>query len=577
MYWETQIKFFKYFVKDKKALVKYTLLSIIVGILELFGIALIYPFINKLLSQETKSTAFIFGGLVILAFIAKNIFMIFYCYSQSNYVKICETEISKIFMNYFLRGDYQKTSKISLSKKMHILGYLPANAINNYLVRILNLTVNLLVFILISGFLFIKFFNATLVTVICAAILLSVQTWWLKRKTASVSQKVLDANEELNLAGNEPLLNLKSVKIQQSEEFFIERFNNKLNDFKSALKDMLFYGMIPPYITEPFVIILLLILLSVISAENINNSGALIASYAVIAAAIFRLTPTISRLQVNLTGINASLPIIRELVNYYEEFGIKKQYTTNERISFNQSIELKNVSFSYLRHKDTLKNINLKINKGDFIGIAGASGAGKTTLADILSGLLEIKSGELYVDGTQIQSKRLPNLNIGYIPQDIGILYGSIRENVAFAQSDIDDEKVIEALKKACIYDFIIDNFPEGIYATPFTDSIGFSQGQKQRLAIARALYSNPDIIIMDEGTSALDLETENEICTVLNKLKGEKTIIAIAHRLSTIKNSDNIILLENCTIETSGTFDELCQKSPYFKHLAELNRSDSV
>ena len=577
MFWETQIKFFKYFVKDKKALVKYTLLSIIVGILELFGIALIYPFINKLLSQDTKSTAFIFGGLVILAFIAKNIFMIFYCYSQSNYVKICETEISKIFMNYFLRGNYQKTSKISLSKKMHILGYLPANAINNYLVRILNLTVNLLVFILISGFLFVKFFNATLITVICAAILLSVQTWWLKRKTASVSQKVLDANEELNLAGNEPLLNLKSVKIQQSEEFFIERFNNKLNDFKSALKDMLFYGMIPPYITEPFVIILLLILLSVISAENINNSGALIASYAVIAAAIFRLTPTISRLQVNLTGINASLPIIRELVNYYEEFGIKNQYTTNERISFNQSIELKNVSFSYLRQKEVLKNINLKINKGDFIGIAGASGAGKTTLADILSGLLEIKSGELYVDGAQIQSKRLPNLNIGYIPQDIGILYGSIRENVAFAQSDIDDEKVIEALKKACIYDFIIDNFPEGIYATPFTDSIGFSQGQKQRLAIARALYSNPDIIIMDEGTSALDLETENEICTVLNKLKGEKTIIAIAHRLSTIKNSDNIILLENCTIETSGTFDELCQKSPYFKHLAELNRSDSV
>ena len=121
MYWETQIKFFKYFVKDKKALVKYTLLSIIVGILELFGIALIYPFINKLLSQETKSTAFIFGGLVILAFIAKNIFMIFYCYSQSNYVKICETEISKIFMNYFLRGDYQKTSKISLSKKCTFL------------------------------------------------------------------------------------------------------------------------------------------------------------------------------------------------------------------------------------------------------------------------------------------------------------------------------------------------------------------------------------------------------------------------------------------------------------------------
>lgn len=577
MHWNTQKKFFKYYIKDKNALTKYMLLSIIVGFIELFGIALIYPFINKLLTGNKQ--AFLVGILIIFAFLAKNIFMIFYSYLQCNYVKECETKINKSLMNYFLRGDYEETSKISLSRKMHILNYLPANAINNYLVRVLNLIVNTFIFVLISAFLFFKFFLATIITLVCAAILLYIQTSFLKNKTSDISKRILEANEQLNLASQEPLLNLKCVKIQNSEEFFTRKYKKNLENFKNLGQRILFYGIIPPYITEPFVIILLLILLSIISVQNCNNVEILMASYAVIAAAIFRLTPTISRMQTNINGINNAIPIIKELVAYYEEFKLEnfEKPLGCETVEFQQSIELKKVDFAYNKNNNTLEKINLKINKGEFIGIAGASGAGKTTLADILTGILEINSGEIYIDGNLYPSKKMPKLNIGYIPQEISIVDGSIRENVAFAQLYIDDDRVIEALKQARLYEFINKNYSDGIYAKPFVDSNGFSQGQKQRLAIARALYINPDILIMDEGTSALDLETENEICEVLENLKGEKTIIAIAHRISTIKNCDKIALMNSGRIEATGSFNELNSSNSYFKKLVELNSSNSI
>ena len=580
MNWDVQRKFFKYFVPDKRGLVKYVVLSLVVGVLELFGIALIYPFINKLISEGYKTSTVVLGCGIILAFIIKNVFMVFYNFLQADFVKKCEVKIDEIFMKYFLTGSYSSISKIPLAQKLNMLGFLPVNAINNYLVRILNLVVNFFVFFLITGFLFYKFFYATLITVVCSIIFLCVQAIFFKKKTADISKKILKANEELNLACNEPLLNLKSIKIQQSEDFFLKRYCNKLENLRKISRDLLFYGMIPPYVTEPFVIVLLLILVLIISFENSQNTGNLIASYAVIAAAIFRLAPIISRIQVNITGLNAALPTVEELVKYYDTYRLNMLPNTNfnePTAEFKNSIQLKDVCFSYDFGRNTLENINLKINKGDFIGIVGESGAGKTTLVDMISGLLEIKSGELFLDGKLISSNKMPHLNIGYIPQEICVISGTIRENVAFAKDDIDDEKVIEALKKASLYDFIVENYPEGIYASPFVDSTGLSQGQKQRLAIARALYLNPDIIIMDEGTSALDLNTENEICSVLEKIKGERTVIVIAHRLSTIKKASLIICLCQKTVVASGSFEDLYFNNPEFKKLVELNNSNSI
>ena len=578
MIWELSFKFFKYFIENKIAFYKYFILSFIVGLLELTGVAATYPFVSKLLSQDqlTIKTAFL-GGLIILAFLTKNFFMIFYSALQISFIKICEANISKKFMKFFIYGDYNIVSKISFAQKNQIINFLNSTSINNFLLRLLNLNVNIFIFILIVGFLFTKFFVATCVTLISSIIILFLQFAFFKNRITNLSNKLNKAIELLSTSSNQPLLNLKNIKIAKTENYFYNNYSKELEDTRLISKKLSFYNTIPPYVTEPLIIFLLLILLTIISLQNISNTSNLVASYALIVSATFRLAPTISRIQTNITGINSAIPQVKELIMYYEEFHLDKFAISERNLqTFNSSVELKNINFAYDK-KQVLKNIDFKIKKGEFIGIAGPSGVGKTTLIDIISGLLKFNSGEIYIDDKLFSNTQMPSLKIGYIPQEYCIISESIRENVAFGEFEIDDERVIKALKDAQLYDYIQENFKNGIYAKPFVDSTGFSLGQKQRLAIARALYSNPDIIIMDEATSSLDLETESEICNTLNKLKGKKTIIAIAHRISTIKNADTIYYLQNSSIVDKGAFNKLCLKNEDFKKLVELNNANLV
>ena len=570
--------FFGYFKDNKRAFLSYSSLSFVVGFLELFGVALTYPFILKLLSEDKtggwQNSPVLIGCAIILLFLAKNLVMIKYAALQSKFTKAVEAEVNLKFVNYFLSSEYSKTSKISLAQKENILGYLIPNVINNYVLRILNLNVNFFIFTLVSLFLLIKFPLATVFTTMFALILVAVQYKIFKPKLKSVSDKLSRASSKLRQRCNEVILNIKGVKISNNEKFFFNNYKNAIENLFENEQQMLFYNIIPPYITEPFIIVLLFTLLIIIAMQNFSQPDKLVASFALIVSAIFRLSPTISRIQMNLNGINSALPIVDEFLDYCNKFDITnvKPITEHEFQKFEHAIELKNINFSYEDDKLALKNINLMINKGEFVGIAGLSGAGKTTLADIIAGLLKPQSGIILIDGMQ-QTKPL---KIGYIPQEFNLINGSIKANVTFGAELQDDGKVIEALKNAKLYDFINENYQEGIYANPFVDSTGFSQGQKQRLAIARALYSEPDILIMDEATSSLDLKTEDELCAVLNSLKGNMTIIAIAHRLSTIRNADKIVFIKNAEIVDIAAFDNLIKQNSDFKTLVELGSLDN-
>ena len=563
--------FFKYFKKNKRAFIKYSFLSLIVGILELFGVALTYPFIMKLLNKEAGASPLLLGFAIIVLFLTKNAFMIFYTYLQAKFTKNIEAEINLSFMKYFLSSNYQESSKISLAKKENILGFLIPTVISNYILRLLNLNVNFFIFGLISLFLIIKFPAATMITILFAFALIGIQNLIFKPRLSKIAKKQSETSTLYNQRSNEAILNIKGVKVSNNEKFFFENYKTAIHNFFKIGQETLFLNTIPPYITEPFIIILLFVLLSVISLENFSEPEKLVASFAVIVSAIFRLAPTIARIQVNLNGINSATPVVDEFLELCERFDIKniKDPEPVEFYEFKDSIELRNIYFEYTENKPTLKNINLKINKGEFIGIAGLSGAGKTTLADIISGLLTPNSGEIIIDN----SSEKKALKIGYIPQEFSLINGTIKENVLFGAQDCNEERIIDVLKKAQLYDFITKNFEEGINANPFVDSTGFSQGQKQRLAIARALYSEPDILILDEATSSLDLKTEDEICNVLNSLKGEKTIIAIAHRLSTIKSADKIVFMKNAEILDIAAFEELVSRNSDFKELVELSQ----
>lgn len=246
---------------------------------------------------------------------------------------------------------------------------------------------------------------------------------------------------------------------------------------------------------------------------------------------------------------------------------------TLKRIDFQDKITLKNICFSYNESKQVLKNISIDINKGDFVGIIGLSGAGKSTLADVLTGLLPVDTGEITVDNVALSQNNFASFRqiIGYIPQQINILDASVRENVAWGCETINDEGVIKALKAACLYD-VISEFQGGINAKVVVGSNGLSQGQKQRLAIARALYRDPEILIFDEATSALDVQVESEITEMLTHIAKSKTIIAIAHRLSTLKACNKLIYMKDGQIVDVGSFEELSDRYDDFASLVKLS-----
>ncbi len=234
-------------------------------------------------------------------------------------------------------------------------------------------------------------------------------------------------------------------------------------------------------------------------------------------------------------------------------------------------LELEHVSFRYEQDEpDAIKDVTLRIPRGSFTSFCGSSGGGKSTLLLLMMGLMKPRCGTIECDGRSIfKFIRAWHKNIGYVGQQVFITSGSVRENVAFGipKPNINDKKVWRALEQAAAADFV-RQLPRGL-REPLKEGARLSGGQRQRISIARALYHNPEIIVFDEATAALDNATESEITEALARLTGTKTIICVAHRLSTIRGSDVIHVVEGGTIKASGTYDELLATSPDFRRMA--------
>jgi ATP-binding cassette subfamily B protein len=223
-------------------------------------------------------------------------------------------------------------------------------------------------------------------------------------------------------------------------------------------------------------------------------------------------------------------------------------------------IELKNVSFKYNEgHAYVLKNINLKVNKGTTLGIIGHTGSGKTTLINLLSRIYDISEGEILIDGKSIKKIPLRTLreSIGVVPQESFLFSTSIEKNISYSYDKVDYDKMIEAAKSASLYKDVSE-FPEKFQTVVGERGITLSGGQKQRTSIARAIYKNPKILILDDSLSAVDTHTEEEILNELKKVMKNRTSIIISHRISSIKNANNIIVLSDSVIKEQGTHNEL-------------------
>lgn len=596
MFLENYTKFLKYFGKGRgKSFFCFGVLSMVAGFMELFGVALIYPFVmfivdpmtviqkfpilNHLDINITNSTNFglLIGLLVLLIFILKNFFMLYIQYFQTSFVKKWIQDIVTKFMEYYLYAPYKDVMQTSQGDKLYVVEYVCAAAVNGFVLRGLTLIINAVIITMIIGLLFWKFPIAAIATIVFATVSMTLQNKFLKQRILSLSKVVNSINKKYKAILIESMVNLKEVKILCAEKLFINGYLKNANQIITSTTKLDFFNSIPPYIVEMLMVASLLVLACVISLQNKGSNSSLIASLAIVIAALFRVAPALNRIQTSIININSSRVYVKQLNEQFEKYRFasfkKYEYPTTDRLDFRHAVELKNICFSYNKDKQVLKNVSLKIEKGDFVGVIGLSGAGKSTLADVLTGLLPADSGEICVDGLKLTEENYPKFRrlIGYVPQQINILDKSIKENVAWGCETIDDEKVVSALKAAQLYD-VIKNYPDGINSNIFVGANGLSQGQKQRLAIARAIYREPEIIIFDEATSSLDVQVEHEITAMLAQISKSKTILAIAHRLSTLKSCNKLIYMKDGEIVDIGTFEELSSRYAEFEKLVKLS-----
>jgi ABC-type multidrug transport system fused ATPase/permease subunit len=281
----------------------------------------------------------------------------------------------------------------------------------------------------------------------------------------------------------------------------------------------------------------------------------------VFAAAAFRVMPSAQRTLNSMQSLKYGHSILETISNDLFLSTSSSLKSTQQSANSISQIELKNVSFGYEGiQRETIKSVSLSIGNGQSVGFIGASGAGKSTLIDLVLGLLEPTDGQILVNGSNISNDiRLWQRNIGYVPQTIFLTDDTLRSNIAFGLTKelIDHDAVMTALSAAQLSEFVAD-LPDGLDTMVGERGIRLSGGQRQRIGIARALYHNPSLLVLDEATSSLDLETESGVMDAVEELHGQKTIIIVAHRLSTVSKCDNLALIENGELLAFGPVEDV-------------------
>ena len=370
---------------------------------------------------------------------------------------------------------------------------------------------------------------------------------------------------------------LMDARVLGRETFFIGILRNSVSAYARVVRLTHIIKVVTPYVIEMLAVSGLLGIVLVLVAMG-HDAKELIPMLALYGAAIVRLRQSIASMVSNISQMQYSGAALPTIVKDYNNLGDYLDHSiTGENVApihFANEIRLENVTYTYPDAKEpALSNITLTIRKGESVGFVGATGSGKSTLVNVLLGLLEPQNGSIKVDGVDMSSNLRGWLsNIGYIPQTNILLDDTIRSNIAFGvnRERIDEEQVRIVVRAAQLEQYI-ESLPDGLDTQVGERGVRLSGGQRQRIGLARALYHDPDILVMDEATSALDNQTENLVMKALDDLKKSRTFIMIAHRLSTVQQCDRLYFLKHGKIQAEGRYDELVEVHEEFQKMAEF------
>jgi ATP-binding cassette, subfamily B, bacterial PglK len=407
----------------------------------------------------------------------------------------------------------------------------------------------------------------------------------LRRRLAAAGRGRAECERLRYKAVSEAFGTIKELKVLRREPNFIEAFDAPSRQYFRYLERVQLFAQLPRNIIETIAFAGMVGIAMLLLQRHGGMAGAL-PVLGLFAVAGYRLLPAIqglyqaySQLRYHRTSVETLYRECEPLLQNGRILALQEQVAERaagtDRLPLKTAIELQKVRFQYPgAARPSLQEIDLVIPARSRIGLCGRSGAGKTTLADILLGLLQPQAGSMRVDGVELNEPNSASWqrNCGYVPQQIYLTDDTIRRNIAFGirPSEIDDGRVREAARLANLHLFVEQELPFGYETEVGERGIRLSGGQRQRIGIARALYHDPEVILLDEATSSLDTETERAILEAVESLAGKKTIIMIAHRLSTIRHADLIVMIENGSVTATGTFEELFSESHGFRQLAE-------
>lgn len=382
---------------------------------------------------------------------------------------------------------------------------------------------------------------------------------------------------------NEALGGIKVLRVLGRERFFLDQFSEHSLRVSNNFAQKLTIAQLPRYAFEVIAFggVLIIILYFLATEKDVEQIIPMLALYAF---AGYRLMPSMQTVFDKAANLRYTMPSLNilydEIINSRAHSEVKLLHGDSFDFKLeNEGIRLKDVSFSYPEQESpVLTKLNIFIPVNQTVGLVGATGSGKTTIIDIILGLLNPTEGELLVDDLQINTSNISKWQkqIGYVPQDIFLTDESVTRNIAFGivDSEINKDAVINAAKVANLHEFITNELPESYDTVVGERGVRISGGQKQRIGIARALYHDPNVLILDEATSALDGVTEEAIMQAINDLSHKKTIIMIAHRLTTLQECDEIFVLEQGDIVAKGTYQNLMANNGYFQKIKSTEPS---
>ena len=567
-------------VFDRKQKVKLILLGFMIfvgGILETLGVGVMIPVVTALLTPDELQVYIdkydVLGELcnalnirdagqitmalliaLIAIYIIKNIYILLLTYAQNTFITQTRNRMISRVMGEFLNRPYESYLGADIPTVFRITDSdIPQTF--SLILAMLQLASEVVVSCLIFIVLLLQDVSMTLFIMFIFGLMTLLIIKVLKPKLNKIGAKNQAIQSRIAKWRIQAIYGLKDVKVLNREEFFVRNYYETGKIGANVARNYAVLNNTPRLLIETVFItsVLGFIALYINGGGNVASMVTTVATFGV---AAMRVLPSVNRINTYITEISYTEPSLDYVYQNLQE-GMKTDAMLAERransqkakLTLKDKIELNHISFHY---PDTDKSIfsdaQMQVSKGQSVGIIGASGAGKSTIVDVLLGLLHAQEGEITCDGVNIFKNYESWLaQIGYIPQSIYLIDESIRDNIAFGidADKIDEKRVWEVLEEAQLKEFV-QELPEGLDTTIGDRGVRLSGGQKQRIGIARALYHNPEILVFDEATSALDNDTEAAVMDAVNSFHGKKTMIIIAHRLNTIEKCDVIYKVEN-------------------------------